>query len=112
MRCAVVQPFTSTCRIQCATATLVRQPLCRLPRQLTRTYAGDNEGPETSKASVDDGVLPPEEIKKLAALRRQQQAELSQDSNLLQGAVEEAQLITWPTREKVRRYSSSSSASI
>ncbi|EFJ51512.1 hypothetical protein VOLCADRAFT_120454 [Volvox carteri f. nagariensis] len=52
------------------------------------------------QVSLDGGVLPPEEIKQLASLRRQQQADLAKDSNIVQGALEEAQLITWPTREK------------
>ncbi|KAG2433272.1 hypothetical protein HXX76_008340 [Chlamydomonas incerta] len=53
-----------------------------------------------SAASQDDEVLPTDEIAKLAALRRQQQANFAQDSNIVQGALEEAQLITWPRPQK------------
>ncbi|PNW77937.1 hypothetical protein CHLRE_10g457650v5 [Chlamydomonas reinhardtii] len=66
----------------------------------TRTRAEPEKEKQTSRASVDDEVLPTDEIAKLAALRRQQQANFAQDSNIVQGALEEAQLITWPRPQK------------
>ncbi|GLI62269.1 hypothetical protein VaNZ11_004876, partial [Volvox africanus] len=100
MRCAVVQPFACSPKHKRVTLAhlCVRQE--RVARQLTRTCAGENEKPLTTQSSGEDGPLAPEEISRLASLRRQQQADLAKDSNVVQGAIEEAQLITWPSREK------------
>lgn len=71
-----------------------------MSRVVLRRAGDSGEGPKNSQASVEKEVLPTDEIKRLAALRRQQQAEISKDSNLVQGALEEAQLITWPKPQK------------
>lgn len=41
------------------------------------------------------------EVQKLSELRREQQRAQTQ-TNIVQGAIEEAQLITWPSPSKVR----------
>ncbi|GIL90349.1 hypothetical protein Vretimale_18211 [Volvox reticuliferus] len=100
MRYAVVQPFAYTPTHRCVTLAHICVRHERVPRQLTRTYAGDNEKQLTTQSNGEDGLLAPEEISRLASLRRQQQTDLAKDSNVVQGALEEAQLITWPSREK------------
>ncbi|GIL62569.1 hypothetical protein Vafri_16762 [Volvox africanus] len=100
MRCAVVQPFAYSPKHRCVTLAHVCVRHERLPRLLTRTCAGENEKPITTQSSGEDSLLEPEEISRLASVRRQQQTDLAKDSNVVQGAVEEAQLITWPSREK------------
>ncbi|KAG2497039.1 hypothetical protein HYH03_005041 [Edaphochlamys debaryana] len=99
MQRALAKPFGSvapgTCRAVRVSNLRTRLPVPRLPRATS-----DKEETGLSKASVDDEVLPTDEIRRLAALRRQQQQEISKDSNPVQGALEEAQLITWPKPQK------------
>ncbi|MEW5309320.1 MAG: hypothetical protein WDW38_001215 [Sanguina aurantia] len=55
---------------------------------------------DSSPPTEGDNIMTPEQIQKFAELRRQQSVQKSASINILQGAVEEAQLITWPQPKK------------
>uniref|UniRef100_A0A6T8VXE9 Uncharacterized protein n=1 Tax=Chlamydomonas leiostraca TaxID=1034604 RepID=A0A6T8VXE9_9CHLO len=52
-----------------------------------------------SLSSLEDDALSRTEVQKLSELKREQQRGQGQ-MNIVQGAIEEAQLITWPTPKK------------
>ncbi|PNG99386.1 hypothetical protein TSOC_014838, partial [Tetrabaena socialis] len=84
MRCALSPRLDSSARGLVCHRYGVTCPLARrLPQRAMR--ASDKEGTQTSTSSVDDEVLPVEEIQRLAGVRRQQQqAELAKDANVIQ----------------------------
>eukprot|EP00195_Chlamydomonas_chlamydogama_P017092 CAMPEP_0202896804 /NCGR_PEP_ID=MMETSP1392-20130828/5729_1 /ASSEMBLY_ACC=CAM_ASM_000868 /TAXON_ID=225041 /ORGANISM="Chlamydomonas chlamydogama, Strain SAG 11-48b" /LENGTH=142 /DNA_ID=CAMNT_0049582281 /DNA_START=29 /DNA_END=454 /DNA_ORIENTATION=- len=64
---------------------------------------GTGTEPKQEITSSSDGdYLSSDELAKLSAVRRQQQDQktTAQSTNIIQGALEEAQLITWPKPQK------------
>ncbi|GAX83637.1 hypothetical protein CEUSTIGMA_g11061.t1 [Chlamydomonas eustigma] len=88
-------------RTQICTSTPLKSEIIATISRLYRCKAGPEGGlKETEQASSTD-----EETRKLSDLRRQQQQKQVQPNvagpgGLIQGAVEQAQLITWPKPEK------------
>ncbi|GFR50729.1 hypothetical protein Agub_g12986, partial [Astrephomene gubernaculifera] len=97
MQRVVIKPFRSAGPASCARVlNLNRRPIYFVPR----AQATDNEEQKASLSSVDGEKLSSDESSRLSALRRQQQVDLAKDTNPIQGALEEAQLITWPKPQK------------
>eukprot|EP00879_Flechtneria_rotunda_P003376 GHRR01003604.1.p1 GENE.GHRR01003604.1~~GHRR01003604.1.p1 ORF type:complete len:145 (+),score=51.66 GHRR01003604.1:329-763(+) len=83
------------------TAAAAGRP-ARAVRRLKRTHAiEEKRDTSESQAQSSPDMLSSEQLQKLAELRRQRaEAAPQPSSNIVQGALEEAQLIAWPTPGK------------
>lgn len=94
-----VQPRPAAAAI--ASRSLYQRPF-RTPKHVlvATVNAISKEDGEKSTSSVtvskDEDILSSEEVQKLSQLRKQQAQAAQASQNIVQGAIEEAQLISWP----------------